>query len=232
MTHVHLRAMLCLVVTSCFPSWMHGRPKVSHAVRGNSSGIQGTHSFRFPKYRWLESGAAEGRCASREMVGDFQRSSIECTGREGGVSQTKVSRRLRQAFWQRALWSRKPDRSFSLQYRPIHPLPSNDRRPHYPKRQVPQPLAPEQVLHLPRLVHLLTIPSRSMRPGNRACSAVSGTRSKRLPQEPRPALQISRIRASLCRPRSPQITFQLRGQDTLKQLSWIRLWPLTKSLSI
>ena len=79
-------------------------------------------------------------------------------------------------------------------------------------------LAQEQAPHLPRRVHLPTIPSRLMRPGSRTCSAASGTRSKRLPTERRPARRISRIHASRSRPKLPMDYFQLRGQDALKQL--------------
>ena len=80
------------------PGRVHGRPEVPHAVRGNSRGIQGTHSRRLQKYGRLESGAAERRCAARQMVGDFQRSSVECAGREGERFKPKHRRRRGKLF--------------------------------------------------------------------------------------------------------------------------------------
>ena len=60
---------------------------------------------------------------------------------------------------------------------------------------------------LPRRLHLPTIPSPSMRPGSRTCSAVSGIPSDRPPTGRRPARRTSKTPASSSRPMWLRITF-------------------------
>src|SRR5208282_2151425 len=94
----------------------------------------------------------------------------------------------------------KLDHSIFRESQPTQPLLFKGHRP-------PCLAGKGEVPRLPRRVHLLTTPSRSMQPGNLTYSAVSGTRSDRPPTERRPAQQISRTRALLYKPMLLPITF-------------------------
>ena len=82
MTTFHLRATICVAMTSCFLAGCVVGPKYHRASIDTPVAYKELTSPLFPEYGRLEIGAAEGRSAPRKMVGGFQRSSVECTGRE------------------------------------------------------------------------------------------------------------------------------------------------------